>query len=93
MGIHDYTSPPKLYFTPVPTTSFLKTQGHDIGFGFGSMSMEMEKSTHCSFAENLFWLSKYNSENIRALRRTHDNMETSVQNFLIYTLWNWNPDV
>lgn len=79
MGNQDYTgySPPKLYFTPVPRIVFLKTKGHNIGFGFGfgSVSIKMEKSINCSFAENLFWLSKFNSENTLALRRTHDNME------------------
>lgn len=93
MGIQDYTSPPKLYFTLLPKIVFLKTEGRDTGFVFGFVSIKMEKSTNFSFAENLFWLSKYNSENILALRKTHDNMETAVQNFLIYTLWNCNPDV
>lgn len=93
MGIQDYTSPPKLYFTPVPKIVFLKTKGHDMGFCFGFISIKMEKSTNCSFAENLFWLSKCSSENILALRRTHDNMETAVQNFPVYTLWNCNPHV
>lgn len=40
MGIQDYTKPPRLYFTPVPKIAFLKTKGHDIGFGFISIKMQ-----------------------------------------------------